>query len=451
MSWVRLPFGARSRRAFVAAAIGLAHAAIAAAFSGTVEEKATTFARGFMEGTYDAIVPSMVPELKAALSKEQLETLRTSLRSEHGAYRRVGDGWVEGKQQAFTSCRVPVYFDKGAIDLRVVVDVEGNIAGTFIVPFVERPTEENTPKPPGEEVPVTIGDAERGLPGTLSLPKGSGRFPAVVLVHGSGPNDRDETIGLNKPFRDLAWGLATRGIAVLRYDKRSYVRPSDLAGDDLTVKGEVIDDAVAAAELLARRPEIDGSKIFVLGHSLGGTVAPRIAAALPKLAGVILLAGAVQPIPEKIGEQAKYIFALDGSIDETERAQLDGLNAMIASLRAALDGKTPPPTEKLLGAPFGYYADLDAHDPAAEAAKLPCRVLVLQGERDYQVTMEEFGTWKRNLEPTKRGCFRSYPELDHLFRAGSGSSGPHDYERLASVDARVIDDIAAWIGGRCPG
>ena len=114
------------------------------------------------------------------------------------------------------------------------------------------------------------------LPATLTYPAGVARAPGVVLVHGSGPNDRDETVGANKPFRDLAHGLAGRGIVVLRYDKRSKVAPLAFMGRPFTVDEEVVDDALSAAALLRGLPEVDPSRVVVLGHSLGGTLAPRI-------------------------------------------------------------------------------------------------------------------------------------------------------------------------------
>ena len=132
-----------------------------------------------------------------------------------------------------------------------------------------------------------------------------------MLVHGSGPNDRDETLGPNKPFRDLAWGLADRGIAVLRYDKRTSVYGGKMAGNkNLTVREETIDDALLAVKLLRGRPDIDPKRIFILGHSLGGMVAPRIGADDPSLAGLIILAGATRPLPDVAREQLEYIASL---------------------------------------------------------------------------------------------------------------------------------------------
>src|SRR5262249_34016694 len=135
------------------------------------------------------------------------------------------------------------------------------------------------------EVPVQVGSAP-ALPGFLSLPKGAGPFPVVVLVHGSGPQDADETIGPNKPFKDLALGLARRGIAVLRYAKRSRVEPAGV----VTVKEEVLDGAHAAIELARASKGIDPGRVVVLGHSEGGYLAPRIAKENPTVAGIILLA-----------------------------------------------------------------------------------------------------------------------------------------------------------------
>jgi alpha-beta hydrolase superfamily lysophospholipase len=305
----------------------------------------------------------------------------------------------------------------------------------------------------GREVEIHVGAGERALPGLLSLPAGEGPFPGLALVHGSGPNDRDETIGPNRPFRELAQGLSRRGVAVLRYDKRSFARPADLTalGDRLTVREEVIDDARAALDLLRARPEIDAGRVYLLGHSLGGTLAPRIAEASPPVAGMIILAGMTLPLPEKIQEQARYIATVDGELSDVESVQLAALEFQITRLRAALDGDRPPPSGSILGAPFAYYRDLERHDPPAVAAALGLPVLVLQGKRDYQVTMEDFRRWEEALAGRPYACLVAYDDLDHLFRSGTGRSRPQDYERAVPLASRVIEDIAAWIRDRrCP-
>src|SRR4051794_11541515 len=164
------------------------------------------------------------------------------------------------------------------------------------------------------EEPVVVGSGEWALPGTLTLPTGTGPFPAVVLVHGSGPHDRDETIGPNKPFRDLAWGLAAQGVAVLRYEKRTHEHPAKLMPlkEKLTIREESVDDAVAAVALLRKQKEVDGKRIFVVGHSLGAIVAPKVAALEPAVAGIVLLAGSPRPFEDIILDQLTYLASLKG-------------------------------------------------------------------------------------------------------------------------------------------
>jgi dienelactone hydrolase len=325
------------------------------------------------------------------------------------------------------------------------------VAGLFFVEHIERPSAK-TLEPPGNEEEVMIGGEELGLPGTLMLPEGKGPFPAAILVHGSGPNDRDGTIGPNKPLRDVSWGLAKRGIATLRYDKRSWVSPEDLVdfADALTVREEVIDDALAGLALLRSRPEVDAERIFVLGHSLGGTLAPRIAQHNPRPAGVIALAGASLPLPEKMLEQTRYIASLDGVTTPEEKKRLDELSEAVMTIRTALGGEANP-SGYYLGAPVAYYRDLEAFDAPATTALLGLPTLVIQGGRDYQVTMDDFAKWHEALADKPFACLVVYERLDHIFRKGTGPSRPRDYQIKKPMDPAVIDCIAGWIEtGACP-
>lgn len=281
------------------------------------------------------------------------------------------------------------------------------------------------------------------LPGTLAMPKGAGPFPAVILVHGSGPNDRDETIGPNKPFKDLAWGLASRGIAVLRYEKRTKQCPGQMVQSmaTLTVDDEVVNDVLAAAEYLRGMTGIDPERIFVLGHSLGGTMAPRIAARDPRLKGVILLAASNRNLADLMLEQNEYLASLDGTVTADEAQALDELRRQVERVKA-LDFKEG---EVILGAARAYWADILAYDPVATAKSLPVPMLILQGERDYQVTMVDFAAWQTGLAERGGVEFKSYPSLNHLFMAGSGQPNPAEYNVAGNVAREVVDDIAAWI------
>jgi dienelactone hydrolase len=414
---------------------------------------ARQFSQRFMDDRFEACQPLMDETMKTAFTAAQAGSIRTSLLSEHGALVGIGDAWHEDDIQGYRRYRVPVTFEKVTLDFRVVLDGAGRVAGFFLVPHAEPPDPDEKPEAPGKETEIRIGEGDDALPGTLILPAGPGPSPGVVLVHGSGANDRDETLGLNKPFRDLAWGLAGRGIAVLRYDKRSLAKPETLAaaGDALTVEQEVIADARAALALLRSDAKVDSGAVHLLGHSLGGTLAPRIAAAAPRPAGIIVLAGATLPLPEKMLEQTRYIVSLDGTITEAEQTALDEIEEKVARIRQALDGDGPAPPGMILGAPIGYYEDLEAYDPPAAAAALELPTLILQGGRDYQVTGEDFAGWQGALTGKPFVCLHLYEGMDHLFRKGEGVPGPHDYDRREPVDGGVIDDIAAWIKTRrCP-
>jgi hypothetical protein len=264
-------------------------------------------------------------------------------------------------------------------------------------------------------------------------------------VHGSGPNDRDETIGANKPFKDLATGLATRGIAVLRYDKRSRVHAGKMAGAaGFTVQDEVIDDVLEGVRALRSEPGIDKARIFVLGHSLGAMLAPRIWMADPSIEGVIVLAGPGRPLEEAIVAQARYLVAADGTTSPEEQRALDAAEALARRVRA-LQPEDATSADMIAGAPASYWLDLRGYDPTAVAAKVKAPMLIMQAGRDYQVTPEEFEKWKAGLGARRDVTFRSYPLLNHLFIAGSGPSLPAEYQVPGHVAEEVIADIARWI------
>ena len=339
-------------------------------------------------------------------------------------------------------------FEKGNLDVKVVFNREKQITGLWFAPAQPDYTAPDYVKSTSfQEKEVVIGSGEWALPATLTLPAGKEKFPAVVLVHGSGPNDRDESIGPNKPFRDLAWGLASRGIAVLRYEKRTKAhsrRLLDFKGN-FTVKEETIDDALAAVELLRATTGINAQKIFVLGHSLGGMLVPRIGLRDPDIAGFIILAGATRSVEEAILEQTGYIIMLDGKTTESEKARLDEIRKTVEKIRNLKESDLQAEKENLLGAPPEYWLDLRDYDPSETARKLRQPLLILQGGRDYQVTEKDLENWKKSLSSRQDVIFRFYPDLNHLFIAGKGIPTPSEYSRAGHVDRQVIDDIAAWI------
>src|SRR5262249_49102198 len=152
----------------------------------------------------------------------------------------------------------PLAYERGNLEATLTTGADGKVEGFLIQPAAPPPAATRSDLPSRE---VKFAPAHRGeLPGTLLLPKGRGPFPAVVFVHGSGPNDREEAVGGTRVSRDLADGLADRGIASLRYEKRTKARPEDYRGA-YTVDDETTDDAVAAAAFLRTQAEIDPKRI----------------------------------------------------------------------------------------------------------------------------------------------------------------------------------------------
>lgn len=285
------------------------------------------------------------------------------------------------------------------------------------------------------------------LPGVLTLPTGDGPFPAIVIVHGSGAGDRDMTLGPNKPYRDIAHGLAARGIAVLRYDKRPRVAPGWFANRSFTIRDETIDDAVSAFALLRTFPEIDSTRLHVVGHSLGGYAAPRIAAQDGRLAGMILMAGAwVTPLPDMMLTQFRHIASVASSPAESTAVmqQLAVIAPMVETIHRLTAGDSTRMTP-VLGAPPSYWLDMRSYDQVRVLQARPERALILQGERDYQVTPEELDAFLHRMGPRRETTVIRYPGLNHLFMAGEGAPRPAEYAVAGRVNARVLDDLATWV------
>ena len=286
-----------------------------------------------------------------------------------------------------------------------------------------------------------VGD----LGGTLTLPRGAGPFPAVVLVHGSGPADRDGTLGPNKPLLDLAYGLADRGVAVLRFDKRTWLRASTLPPDATAEEVQVRDVLRAVRQVRALR-EVDDARVFIAAHSLGGYLAPRIGARDPTLAGMVLLAALAHPLFEAVPEQMRYLAGRDGLLTELERVSVEEAERQRDEIVAHLAGG-PPPRRPMLGIPAAYWRDHAGMRPVQDALALGRPMLLLQGERDYQVTVDDdFRRWREGLATHPDARFITYPGLNHLFMRGDGPPNPEEYRREGRVDAKVITDIADWIG-----
>jgi dienelactone hydrolase len=403
-------------------------------------------------GQYAQAFELFTPQMKAAMPVDRLSATWNSLTAQAGPFQRQIAASVTPRG-VLSVVVVTCAFERATFDVHVTVNPANLVGGLALRPSVQAVTY----APPAfanpsayRESEVTVGTGQWALPGTLTMPVGTGLVPAVVLVHGSGPGDRDATVGQIKQFKDLALGLGSRGIAVLRYDKRTRVHASLMRDlPRLTVKEETIDDAIAAVQLLRSTAGVDPDRIVVIGHSLGGMLVPRIAAAGPPVAGFVVMAGAARPLPQAVVEQARYLAQVDGVISAEEQAQISRIEQMMARVEALGPEEASNP-ERILGATASYWLDLRGYDAPAAAAQVKQPMLVLQGERDYQVTMEEFSRWKSALADRTDVVFHSYATLNHLFVAGTGKSVPAEYNTPGHISEAVVGDVAAWIAALPP-
>ena len=401
---------------------------------------------------FDELVERFAPSVRAMVTADVLRSGWTAATVPFGAFVGLGEPVEESGPAGVVLVKVPVAFANGTAVALVSVTGTGELAGLQLVPADaardwQPPSYADTSTFVEHE--VTLGADALAVPGTVTTPVGDGPWPGVVVLAGSGPNDRDSTLGPNKPLKDLAWGLATLGVAVLRFDKVTRVHPAEVVADHgFTALDEYRAAALAAIVELRATPGIDPARIVLLGHSLGGTIAPRVAGLVPDLAGVVLFAAGAQPMYWAAVRQVRHIAELDPATsaqaepvlaDLTERARRVDDPALTADTPADLLPFSQP-------AP--YWLDLRDNDPVDAAAALRLPMLVLNGGRDYQVTIaDDLARWRAGLGSRADVTIREYPADNHLFFPGEGPSKPEEYQRPEHVDESVIADVARWVHG----
>ncbi|MEU0505554.1 hypothetical protein [Nocardia sp. NPDC005998] len=385
------------------------------------------------------------PRLRAAVSAETVEVAWRGEIAKIGAVRTVGAALGEPIGAGLIKMSVPVTCERGGLTVVVSVDDTGRLHGFRLAPPITSawtPPRYAAPRKFTEQE-VTVGSGGLAVPGTLTVPRGRGLRPGVVLL-ASGPTDRDLTTGPNKPFKDLAWGLASRGVAVLRFDKVNYVHGQVAVEPGFTMVEEYLPHAIAAVGVLQQHPDVDPARVFVVGHSGGGKAAPRVAAAEPSVAGIVILAGDTLPLPRAAVRTVHYLAALDSGQDMA--GAVESITRQAALVESVNLSPATPATELLFGWPASYWLDLRDYDPVATAAELDKPVLVIQGGRDYQVTVDEdLPRWRAGLAHRPGVTIRVHDADDHMFFSGSGRSTPADYQRPHHLDPAVVADIADWV------
>jgi uncharacterized protein len=316
---------------------------------------------------------------------------------------------------------------------------------------VERSVPEATAEPTRalfEEQPVNFDSKGTNLDGLLTLPRGGQKipYPAVLFVHDAGAQDRDETIGPNRPFYEIARGLAVYGIASLRYDKRTLAAPQTIHPLHSTVQEEVIDDALAALEFLRSQIAIDHRRVWVVGHGLGGSLAPSIARVDGGVVGLVILAGSLRPLDASLRERIS-VGATAGSGEGTTEPVLDPDARLALAMLDSLAAGTLPETRTILGISGHYLHDYRSRDLAGDFEKFGGPALLLFGEKDNQTRQADIDSWNAAIARAgkKNATVHTLAGLGHLFIPIAGGTSPDALTNPGHVDPLVIDEIVRFI------
>jgi len=394
-------------------------------------ETALRLTRLLADGDYETAHGLLQPGLRDQLPVADLQSAWEQTTGESGSF--VGTAGVSRTtSDGYDVLVVRAQFEAGVVNVQVAFD-GATVGGLrFLSPSGSYSPPSYADESAFSERELALGSPACGLGATLTTPEGEGADTGVVLVHGSGPNDRDGTFGPNRPLQDIAWGLASEGVAVLRYDKRTFA--CDVSTDELGFGPLVVDDALTALDRL--RAETGVADTAVVGHSIGAYAAPRIAREDGD-ASAFLLAAPSRPLYATVPDQLRYLAGLDGEVTDAEQAQIDDAEATADRLA---DGDYE-------GGGFAwgaqFWRDVADYDPVAAAESLGRPVYALQGGRDYQVTPDgDFPAWRDALGDDRT---RLYEDLNHLFVAGEGDPNPGEYFRPGNVAEAVVADLAGWL------
>jgi dienelactone hydrolase len=402
------------------------------------------FVEAITNGRYQEAESYYSPELANALQKGKLEFVWQGILRNTGDFEVVVESKRENRED-FYSVVTTLKFENVYMDMVLTINQDNQVSGLFFRP--SEYTGDLEQKPPYvDESKIIEEDVEfdcKGFKmyGTLTVPKNQRSFPIVIMATGSGPNDRDEKIGANKPFKNIAQGLGGLGVATLRYDKRTLTHGAEIAKlPEFNIDNEYTEEVAAAIDYLSTK--YAGRNIYYLGHSMGAFMAPRVMNKNSELRGVVMLAANARPLEDLVLEQTEYIMVETGDVNAMRLALIEKAVAEVKKINN-LEVEVEEPL--LLDVSKEYWLSLNQYDPLKEAKNIKGQVLIVQGQRDYQVTMTDFNIWRDKFANNKSWHFKSYEDLNHLFMSGQGKSLPKEYMKPAYVAEEVITDIARFI------
>jgi len=409
------------------------------------EEKAQTVILSMQQKQFASITPLLDYEMSRVLGENGLEELWDAFQMQFGELVKVHESVGELVDTLWVT-RTKVDFEKKSWVLKIVFNKQAYISGLFIEPL-KMPYQ-----PPAYadeslfyEYKKTLADPNFPVDGLLSIPKKAKQIPVVIIVAGSGPNDKDLTIGSKRIYKDIAWGLASKGIAVFRFDKRTYTYGKELAQKaDFNIDDEYTKDVQLAVKLLQAQAEIDPNQIYVLGHSLGGHLLPYVAGKVKGVKGFIGFGANYSGLPELMAYQADFL-SQDLPAKQQEAYQELKQKALYARDRFSPNS----PNDSLPdGLTAKYLLSLNQAAPKNHLKTLSKKpFLFIQGEKDYQVPTSELTKWQAAIYPMKNAkvSFISLENINHIGAEELGKMSPASYEKPGNVSPLLINEIAKFV------
>jgi len=410
---------------------------------------ALEFIENFTTENYTESYSFFDEKIKSLVSLDQLKQTYTQLESAFGKFKNVVS-IGNSKTDNLKISEIVLKFEKSLLNARIVIDSNYNVAGMFFIPTYERQTNNlisyiDTSRFVENE--IEFGNKDFLIKGSLCIPNYIKSLNAVIMLSGSGPNNRDSEIGPNSPFKDIAHGLASKGIITFRFDKRTKIYGKKIFQNnlDLTLNEEYYEDTDYAIEFLQNYCKINKIKIknlIILGHSQGGTVIPYIlnnSKFKEDINASIFMATPARNLEVIVKEQYNYIFTLDNILDSAEQKQLDNLDIQISNLKNNKEENLP------LGLSKKYFNSLEKNNFNGNLAKSKIPLLIMSCGKDYQVTSVELNIIENILKDNQNVNYKFYDNLNHIFIKVEGVPSPSQYNKVSNVDSQVIEDLVKWI------
>jgi len=406
------------------------------------QEQAITAVQKLTEGDVIAFYQLFDGNLKKEMPQTDLQNTWNRLCLTYGDFQYYLSDVEIHTNDGYQIANIPCVFTNGNLTLQLTFNKTGEISGFYVD---ENATASSSLRL-SNDVAISFGTKNTVRNGSLTVPEGTGPFPAVILVQDIGMTDRNAQQGPNLPLLEIADQLSQQGVAVLRYDRPAL---SDWTNteqfESFTVQEEIIADVVQAFQFLQTRGAIQQDQIYIAGYGFSGYLIPRIAAQTPEAAGYLLLAAGARPLEDILLERTAYILSIETELDKTAKQKLFAQTEETANQIKQLTVDTDLTAKTLWNLPPSYWLDLQNYTPLEDIQQIKKPLCILQGGRDYQSTTADFELWKTALVDYDNVVFHYYDNLNHLFMPGTGKSTPSEYQQKSAINFDVCNDMAHFI------